>query len=119
MFYRKLNINGTEYPLAVTLVGSGEPQPDLEAEIGMFYMDETNTSVYKCIHVNSEGFTEWEKFGEKTVVDWRYDETSVNAQSGQAVAQAIFPLSVAIGNFETALDATIALCDAYIRGGVE
>ena len=47
MYYKKLKINGTEYPLAVNLTGVGAPPGSLEAEIGMFYMDEAESVVYK------------------------------------------------------------------------
>lgn len=47
MFYKKLKINGTEYPLAVNITGVGAPTSATEASVGMFYMDETNGEVYK------------------------------------------------------------------------
>lgn len=52
MYYRKLKINDDEYLIAVNLSGSGAPTMDALA--GMFYMDEDNGKVYKCL-----GGTEW------------------------------------------------------------
>lgn len=47
MFYRKININGIEFPLAVNLSGPGEPTEYTYGDIGMFYMNEENGDVYK------------------------------------------------------------------------
>lgn len=47
MYHHNLKINGVDYPLAVNIKGAGAPTSLLEAEIGMFYMDETNGEVYK------------------------------------------------------------------------
>lgn len=55
MYYKKLKINGIEYPLAVNLTGVGAPPSSLEAEFGMFYMDEAEGVVYKFT------FNGWER----------------------------------------------------------
>lgn len=47
MYYKNLKINGVEYPFAVNITGEGAPTSSTEAEVGMFYMDETNGKIYK------------------------------------------------------------------------
>lgn len=47
MYYKKLKINGVEYPLAVNISGVGAPTIDTQASVGMLYMDETNGEVWK------------------------------------------------------------------------
>ena len=49
MFYKKLNINETEYPLAVNITGKGAPTSNTEGEIGMLYMNTEDGSMYKCV----------------------------------------------------------------------
>lgn len=55
MFYKKLLINETEYPIAVNITGMGAPTPEVKAEVGMFYMDESNGKVYKLTPEGWEG----------------------------------------------------------------
>ena len=45
MYFKKININGTEYPLAVNLTGSGAPTES--ADVGMLYMDTDTGEIYK------------------------------------------------------------------------
>lgn len=47
MFYKKIVINGTEYPFAVNITGSGIPTEDTEADVGMLYMNTDNGDLYK------------------------------------------------------------------------
>ena len=56
MFYEKLNINGTEFPLAVNIKGAGAPTASTAAEVGMFYMDTTTGDVYKCTAVSGSTY---------------------------------------------------------------
>ena len=46
-YYKKLNINGTEYPIAVNITGQGAPSELTEAEVGMLYMDTDTGKMYK------------------------------------------------------------------------
>lgn len=48
MYHKKLNINGTDYPIAVNIAGAGAPTASTAAEVGMFYMDTDTGDVYKC-----------------------------------------------------------------------
>ena len=48
MFYNEIKINGTGYPLAVNITGSGVPTAATEAEVGMLYMDTDTGELYKC-----------------------------------------------------------------------
>lgn len=46
MFYKNLNINGENYPLAVNISGAGAPT-GVEGSVGMFYLDTDTDEVYK------------------------------------------------------------------------
>lgn len=64
MFYTKININGTEYPIAVNISGARAPGTSTAAEVGMFYMDTNTGDVYKCTAV-SDGKHNWELIFDK------------------------------------------------------
>lgn len=57
MFYTKIAIDGTEYPLAVNITGVGAPTASTAAEVGMFYMDTSSGMVYKCTAVSGSTYT--------------------------------------------------------------
>lgn len=57
MFYTKININGTEYPLAVTITGNGAPTISTAAAVGMLYMDVSTGTLYKCTAVSGSEYT--------------------------------------------------------------
>jgi hypothetical protein len=48
-YYSKITINGEEFSFAVNIVGSGAPTSSIEANVGMFYMNSDDGSVYKCV----------------------------------------------------------------------
>ena len=58
-YYKKLNINGTEFLLAVNLDGWGAPTASTAASVGMFYLDRDDGSVYKCVNAFNDIYT-WE-----------------------------------------------------------
>ena len=54
----KFGENGEAYHVG-TITGSGAPTPSTEGAVGVFYMDETNGTVYKCTAVKNGVYT-WE-----------------------------------------------------------
>lgn len=57
MYHKNLNINGTDYPIAVNIAGAGAPTASTAAEVGMFYMDTDTGDVYKCTAVSGSTYT--------------------------------------------------------------
>lgn len=53
MFYTKLIINGTEYPIAVNVTGEGAPTASTLGDVGMLYMDTLTKKFYRCIAENT------------------------------------------------------------------
>lgn len=61
MYYKKLNINETEYALAVNIMGSGAPTSETEGVAGMLYMDDLTGDLYKY---TAEGWVRVSEFTE-------------------------------------------------------
>lgn len=60
MLYRRMIINGNEYPLAVNQQGSGKPDTETPGAVGVLYMDTDDGSLYKCTAAGNDSCT-WEK----------------------------------------------------------
>lgn len=60
MFYRRLIINGTEYPLAVGQKGSGAPGASTAGAEGITYLDTDTGILYLCTGAGDGVFT-WKK----------------------------------------------------------
>lgn len=108
MFYKKLNINGVEYLLAVNISGEGPPDDSVEAEVGMQYMDSQDGSIYKRTNAG------WEK---EIVTD---SSTVVN-QDAQGVSWAAFSdhlvnYMAMYGDIASALDIIIEIQNELIGG---
>lgn len=120
MFYSKLNINGVEYKLYATLTGEGPPPESLEAEVGMRYMDTESEAYYKR---TNNGWVKEIANKDDDTDGVRQDSIGVSFQrfSDHVVefSERLYVTEEAVGNFEAALDATLALCDSYIGGEAE
>lgn len=115
---------------AGSLVGEGEPTIFTEASVGMLYIDTRDGGMaYVCVSIDYSEFSGdpmgyiWQPI---ITVDDDVSFSSKNPVSGRAVFtelsnrdQKIENLEIQVGDFEAALDATIALCDNYIGGVVE
>ena len=55
MYNKAININGIEYPIAVNITGNGAPTSEVEAVIGMLYMDINSGNLYKCTALTASG----------------------------------------------------------------
>lgn len=62
MMYKKLIINGQEFPLAVNQSGWGAPTSKFTGEPGMLYMDTGTKVFYKCTDAYNGNYT-WEELG--------------------------------------------------------
>ncbi len=62
MFYSNMNINGSEFQLAVNITGKGEPTTSTEANVGMLYMDTESGALYKCTAA-ADGVYTWVPVG--------------------------------------------------------
>lgn len=57
MYFKALNINGTQYPIAVNITGPEPPHSKTEALPGMLYMNTSNGYLYKCIAASGGSYT--------------------------------------------------------------
>lgn len=56
-FFKNININGKNFPLAVNQTGAGAPTATTPGVVGMFYMDENTGNVYKCTEATNGVYT--------------------------------------------------------------
>ncbi len=135
MFHTRININGTNYPLAVNIVGTNAPTSSTAGEVGMFYMSTTSKLVYKCTAVSGNTYT-WvplipqdvsvnaaanlvvrrDTYGQVVLPEQQESEIENEvdiAVSGRAVRRYVANV---IGNIETALDGIIATQESLIGG---
>lgn len=68
MLFKRLIINGDEYPLAVNQSGVGLPTAQTEGSIGGLYMDTGTRKLYKCTRTENHEFV-WEPVGEEILED--------------------------------------------------
>lgn len=67
MFYKSITINGTNFPIAVNIVGEGVPTSTTEGTAGMLYMDTISEKVYKCM--GNSVWKLWSGLPEVTITD--------------------------------------------------
>lgn len=63
MYYKNLNINGTEFKIAVNIAGAGVPTTATEGAVGMLYMNTNNGDLYKCTAASGGRYTWVEALG--------------------------------------------------------
>lgn len=63
MYYKNLNINGTDFKIAVNIAGAGAPTTATEGVVGMIYMNTNNGDLYKCTSVLGSTYTWVEALG--------------------------------------------------------
>ena len=111
MYFKKIVINGVEYPIAVTITGIGPPTDSVEAEVGMKYMDTDNQAFYKR---TPSGWAK-EIYGESGVegFEGNWDEQGV---SYLKFLNFLIQYDADMGEIETALDNIIAMQNLLIGG---
>lgn len=88
--YKKLKINGVEYPLAVNISGVGAPTNSIEANVGMFYMNENNGEVYKRTregwkHISTGGGGGVSPIVTTTPIDNGYEVTFTDVEGDKTI----------------------------------
>lgn len=61
MLYKRLIINGVEFPVAVNQAGQGAPLDTTEGAPGVLYMDTDTEKFYKCTAADDGVYT-WKEF---------------------------------------------------------
>lgn len=84
MLYKRLIINGVEFPVAVNQAGQGAPTESTEGAPGMLYMDTDSETLYKCTAAENGIYT-WKLLG---------SDNALPAPESARVGQYICVLSV-------------------------
>lgn len=62
MYFKKLKINGVEYPMETVIVGESDPDGEVEGNIGQLYYNKNADTYFKCTF-SEDGVYSWGELG--------------------------------------------------------